>query len=64
MATRDEYHAGQIQYIRALEEIPSDRAADIDAVSRDEEQASALRFAEIREHPEIVDLLRRRGATG
>ena len=115
MATHDEYHAGQIQYIRALQEIPADifyhaavegdlprarrildihpevlnaygrdgftglqiaawyghrvmveflldRGADLDAVSQNEMQASAVRSAEEGKHPEIAELLRRRGA--
>jgi uncharacterized damage-inducible protein DinB len=113
--THDIYHAGQIQYLRALQGIPADRlffaawdgtvsilrevlrahpelvnaynpsgwtalqmaastgkmdavrflldqGADVNAVSRNELQTTALKGAEEAGHGEVAELLRRRGA--
>lgn len=116
MFTHDIYHAGQIQYLRALQQIPSDRffnaagwrgdvkvlrevldahpdllsaydrsgwsalqlaaytgnmeavrlllerGADVDAVSRNELAATALKSAEVAGHTKIAEVLRSHGA--
>ena len=117
MFTHDVYHAGQIQYLRALQQVPADRffnaagwsgdvavlrevldvhpdllnafdrsgwtalqlaaytgqmevvrlllerGADIHAVSRNEQAATALKSAEVAGHTKIAEVLRRHGAS-
>ena len=117
MFTHDVYHAGQIQYLRALQQVPADRffnaagwsgdvavlrevldvhpdllnafdrsgwtalqlaaytgqmevvrlllerGADIHAVSRNEQAATALKSAEVAGHTKIAEVLRGHGAS-
>ena len=59
MATHDIYHAGQIQYIRALQEIPSDMFYNAVA---DGGVPKARRILET--HPELLNAYGRDGSTG
>ena len=108
MFTHDVYHAGQVQYLRALQQVPADRffnaagwrgdvavmrqvlddrsgwtalqlaaytgqmevvrlllerGADIHAVSRNEQAATALKSAEVAGHTKIAEVLRGHGAS-